>query len=216
MSVWGGRVTTWFPGHMAKATREIAQRLKPVDLVIELRDARIPLSSVSTGLGALIANKRRMIIMNKSDLANPNLEKRVVEHFANQGIPAVFASAPKPKSAKQILAAVQGLLREHCGGADTLLAMVVGVPNVGKSSLINAMRQVAARQGQALGRKDSKGPLSRAKMGPLPGVTRHLAGFQVGSKPSMYIMDTPGIMPPQVADEEQGLKIALTGGISDT
>ncbi|XP_060669045.1 short integuments 2, mitochondrial isoform X2 [Ziziphus jujuba] len=179
----GGGAINWFPGHMAAATRAIRDRLKLADLVIEVRDARIPLSSSNQDLQSHLSSKRRLIALNKKDLANPNI--------------------------MHLLELVEVKLKEVISREPTLLVMVVGVPNVGKSALINSIHQIAS----------SRFPvqkMKRATVGPLPGVTQDIAGYKIAHQPSIYVLDTPGVLVPSIADIEIGLKLALSGSVKDS
>eukprot|EP00850_Spirogloea_muscicola_P008946 SM000049S16717 [mRNA] locus=s49:255873:258330:- [translate_table: standard] len=202
----GGEAVSWFPGHMAQAAREMRQRLQAVDLVLEVRDARIPLSSANQMLADMVAHKRRLLLLNKRELANRNLEQRWTAYFDQQGLRSLFISAQRQSSIRQVLNAAQHWLTQERRDEATLLVMVLGVPNVGKSALINGLHRLAA---------PVQAQLKRAKVGPLPGVTRDLAAFKVGVRPSTYVLDTPGVMVPRVSDLETGLKLALTGAVKD-
>ncbi|KAJ7972205.1 mitochondrial GTPase 1-like [Quillaja saponaria] len=179
-----GGVINWFPGHMAAATRAIRDRLKLADLVIEVRDSRIPLSSANADLQPRLSNKRRVIALNKKDLANPNI--------------------------MNLLELVEFKLKEVISREPTLLVMVVGVPNVGKSALINSIHQIA------LSRFPVQQKMKRATVGPLPGVTQDIAGFKIAHQPSIYVLDTPGVLIPSIPDIETGLKLALAGSVKDS
>ncbi|XP_024982190.1 short integuments 2, mitochondrial isoform X2 [Cynara cardunculus var. scolymus] len=180
----GGGNINWFPGHMAAATRAINARLKLADLVIEVRDSRIPLSSANQDLQPRLSTKLRVIALNKKDLANPNI--------------------------MHLLELVELKLKEKIAKEPTLIVMVVGVPNVGKSALINCIHQVASSRFPAQEKK------KRAKVGPLPGVTQDIAGFKIALRPSIYVLDTPGVLVPTIPDIETGLKLALTGSVKDS
>ncbi|VAI26555.1 unnamed protein product [Triticum turgidum subsp. durum] len=180
----GGGAINWFPGHMAAASRAIRDRLKLADLVIEVRDARIPLSSANEDLQPVLAAKRRILALNKKDLANPNI--------------------------MNLLGLVELKLREAILKEPTLLVMVVGVPNVGKSALINSIHRIANS------RFPVNDKMKRARVGPLPGVTQDIAGYKIASQPSIYVLDTPGVLVPSIPDMETGLKLALTGAVKDS
>jgi len=199
---------------MAKATREIKERLKGVDMVLEIRDARIPFSSGNYLLEELFTNKKRMIALNKSDLANPRLCQSAEDAFARRNQLAYSVTAHNEDSVKNLLQGIHEWVRKECNKKDALVLMVVGVPNCGKSSLINAMHKAAkVMLIEDLGQTFKSNP---AKIGPNPGVTRHMSSFRIGARPSMYVMDTPGVMVPRIADLETGLKLALTGAVKDS
>ncbi|KAL0720398.1 hypothetical protein Bca4012_034997 [Brassica carinata] len=200
----------WFPGHMAAATRAIRNRLKLSDLVIEVRDARIPLSSANEDLQPQLAAKRRIIALNKKDLANPNVLNKWTHHFESKKQDCVAINAHSRSSVKKLLDLVEFKLKEVIAREPTLLVMVVGVPNVGKSALINSVHQIAATRFPAQDR------LKRATVGPLPGVTQDIAGFKIAHRPSIYVLDSPGVLVPNIPDIETGLKLALSGSVKDS
>ncbi|CAH9079465.1 unnamed protein product [Cuscuta epithymum] len=209
----GGGAINWFPGHMAAATRAIRQRLKLSDLVIEVRDSRIPLSSVNEDLQPIISQKRRVIALNKKDLANSNLIHRWVQHFNSCEQECLPITAHSRSSVQKLLELVEFKLKEVISREPTLLVMVVGVPNVGKSALINSIHQIASsRFPEMMVLKKKK----RATVGPLPGVTQDIAGYKIAHQPSIYVLDTPGVLVPSIPDIETGLKLALTGSVKDS
>ncbi|EOY09176.1 P-loop containing nucleoside triphosphate hydrolases superfamily protein isoform 2 [Theobroma cacao] len=179
-----GGVINWFPGHMAAATRAIRNRLKLSDLVIEVRDSRIPFSSAHQDLQPQLSAKRRIIALNKKDLANSNV--------------------------LNLLELVEFKLKEVISREPTLLVMVVGVPNVGKSALINSIHQIAST------RFPVQEKMKRATVGPLPGVTQDIAGYKIAHQPSIYVLDTPGVLVPSIPNVETGLKLALAGSVKDS
>ncbi|XP_078433036.1 P-loop containing nucleoside triphosphate hydrolases superfamily protein [Wolffia australiana] len=206
----GGGVINWFPGHMAAATRVIRDRLKLADLVIEVRDARIPLSSANLDLQNSLSGKRRIIALNKKDLANQNMMQRWSRSFEASKQDAIAINAHSRGSVQELLTLVELKLREVIAKEPTLLVMVVGIPNVGKSALINSIHQIASS------RFPVQDKMKRATVGPLPGVTQDIAGFKIAIKPSIYVLDTPGVLVPSIAGIETGLKLALTGAVKDS
>lgn len=140
----GGGNVNWFPGHMAAATRAIRDRLKLSDFVIEVRDARIPLSSANNELQSMLAGKRRVIALNKKDLANPNIMHKWIHYFDSCEQDCLSINAHSKSSVKKLLDLVEFKLKEVILREPTLLVMVVGVPNVGKSALINSIHQIAS------------------------------------------------------------------------
>ncbi|KAF7147530.1 hypothetical protein RHSIM_Rhsim03G0027600 [Rhododendron simsii] len=221
----GGGTINWFPGHMAAATRAIRDRLKVSDLVIEVRDARIPLSSANEDLQPMLAGKRRVIALNKKDLANPNIMQKWICYFDSCKQDCLSINAHSKGSVMKLLikckcfdlgfrpkllALVEFKLKELISREPTLLVMVVGVPNVGKSALINSIHQIASS------RFPVQQKMKRATVGPLPGVTRDIAGFKIAHKPSIYVLDTPGVLVPSIRDIETGLKLALAGSVKDS
>ena len=193
----------WFPGHMVKARRIITENLKLVDVVIELLDARIPYSSANPMLQELTAGKPRLVALNKSDLADAAVTKRWLEHFRAAGIPAVAIDSMSGKGMKQLVRQTEELARaktekfvSHGAKARAARVMILGIPNVGKSSLINRLAGAV-----------------KAKAADKPGVTRAKQWIKIGS--SLDLLDTPGILWPKFEDMTVGLKLAFTGAISD-
>eukprot|EP00897_Mesotaenium_endlicherianum_P009144 jgi/Mesen1/8258/ME000445S07397 len=198
----------WFPGHMVNAAKEMKERLKAVDLIIEVRDARLPMSSANEQLEGLARGKRRLIVLNKRELANTTYEKQWGDHFVGRGERHMFVSAHHPKSVVKVLSAVKKWLAAERANEVTLLAMVVGVPNVGKSALINGLHRLGLPP-----LPEDRKKRKKAVVGPLPGVTRSVSSFKVAEKPSLYVLDTPGVMVPRVASVEVGLKLALIDAV---
>ncbi len=191
----------WYPGHMAKAKRLLADQLRRVDVVLELCDARLPLSSRNPDLDRLIAGKKRVLLLNKADLADPNITAAWVRHFRSAGIDAAPFSASAGK-AKEALSRIDNAAREAVekaaakGMRKTVRAMVVGVPNVGKSTLINRLH------GSGI-----------AKTGDKPGVTR--ANQWVNISPYLQLMDSPGLMWPKLADQVAARRLCYIGSVKD-
>ncbi|KAK7244563.1 hypothetical protein RIF29_39387 [Crotalaria pallida] len=206
----GGGNINWFPGHMAAATRAIRHRLKVADLVIEVRDSRIPLSSANPDLQSQLSGKRRVVALNKKDLANPNIMHKWVHYFETCKQDCIPINAHSKSSVQKLLQLVEFKLKEVICREPTLLVMVVGVPNVGKSALINSIHQIAQS------RFSVQEKMKRATVGPLPGVTQDIAGFKIAQKPSIYVLDTPGVLVPSISDIETGLKLALAGSVKDS
>ncbi|KAH6834439.1 P-loop containing nucleoside triphosphate hydrolases superfamily protein [Perilla frutescens var. hirtella] len=206
----GGGNINWFPGHMAAATRAIRDRLKLCDFVIEVRDARIPLSSKNKDLEPLLAGKRRLIALNKKDLANPNIMHKWVRYFDSGKQDCLTINAHSRSSVQKLLDLVEYKLKEAISKEPTLLVLVVGVPNVGKSALINCIHQIASSRFPVQGKK------KRATVGTLPGVTQDIAGFKIAHQPSMYVLDTPGVLVPSIPDVETGLKLTAAGSVKDS
>lgn len=193
----------WFPGHMKKAQRLIEDNLKLVDVVIELLDARIPFSSANPMLAEIIKTKPRMIALNKIDLADPGMTKKWLNYFKAQGIIAVGIDSAKGRGMKQLVSAVEMLAKPKtekfvAKGAKARAArcMILGIPNVGKSSLINRLAGAV-----------------KAKTADKPGVTRAKQWIKIGS--NLDLLDTPGILWPKFEDKTVGLKLAFTGAIND-
>ncbi len=193
----------WFPGHMAKTRRQIKESLKLVDAVVELRDARIPVSSTNPELNELIENKPKIILLNKADLADEAATRRWLAYYKSQGIPAVPADAKSGKGLRELRAAVNEILADKIRSnaekgmaGKALRLMVVGIPNTGKSSFINRM----ARS-------------SKAKVEDRAGVTRHNKWYVIDG--GLELLDTPGVLWPKFEDPEVGYRLAFTGGIKD-
>ncbi|KAK3405534.1 hypothetical protein EUGRSUZ_K01761 [Eucalyptus grandis] len=205
-----GGAINWFPGHMAAATRAIRDRLKVSDLVIEVRDSRIPLSSVNADLQPHLSKKRRVIALNKKDLANPNVMHKWTHYFDSRNQDCLPINAHSKSSVKKLLDLVEVKLKEVISREPTLLVMVVGVPNVGKSALINSIHRIESSCFPV------QEKIKRATVGPLPGVTQDIAGFKIAHHPSIYVLDTPGVLVPSIPDIETGLKLALAGSVKDS
>lgn len=194
----------WFPGHMAKAKREVQEKLKLVDIVFELVDARLPLSSRNPMIDEVINQKPRLLILNKADMADEVETKKWVQYFEDKGLTAVAINSFQGKGLQQVTKAAQEILAEkwermRAKGMKprAIRAMIVGIPNVGKSTLINRLAKK-----------------NIAKTGNTPGVTRAQQWIKVGKE--LELLDTPGILWPKFEDQEVGLKLALTGAIKDT
>ena len=192
----------WFPGHMAKTRRLIAEHLKLVDAAVELIDARIPRSSRNPVIDELLAAKPRLILINKSDLADPVVNRAWCDHFAAQGIPAVLLDSMTGRGYDTFKNKIRSILRDKLsrdadkGMQKKIRLMVVGIPNVGKSSFIN--RLSGSR---------------RAKVEDRPGVTRGKQWIDI--KDGFQLLDTPGILWPKFEDREVALDLAFTGAIKD-
>ena len=192
----------WFPGHMAKTRRMISENLKNVDVVIEILDARIPHSSRNPEITKLIQNKPSLIILNKASLADPAQNKLWQEHYSSENTSCILVDCLSGEGLSKILPAIKELLRdkleryESKGMNRRIFAMVLGIPNVGKSTLINKL-------------SGSK----KAKVENRPGVTRDKQWFSTGI--GLDIMDMPGILWPKFEDRTVGENLALTGAIKD-
>lgn len=193
----------WFPGHMVKTKREIQNNLKLVDAVIEIRDARIPKSSKNPDIDTLCAGKPRVILLNKSDLTDPRVTKAWKDSLTNHETIVLEVNALKGEGLNAIKPALLKLLKEKHDRLKakglakiTTRAMVVGIPNVGKSTFINKMAKN-----------------NIAKTGDRPGVTKNKQWIK--TKLGIELMDTPGVLWPKFEDEIVGLNLAFTGAIKD-
>ena len=191
----------WYPGHMTKTRRLITENLKLVDIVIELVDARIPFSSKNPDIEELSRNKPRILVMNKSDLADPNTTSRWISWFAQKGYGVITVNSVTGKGISDVDKTARELLKEKIEKDKErgrifrpIRAMVVGIPNVGKSTFINKL----------VGR-------SSAKTGDRPGVTKGKQWIKI--KKDFELLDTPGILWPKFEDMNVGMKLAFTGAI---
>lgn len=194
----------WFPGHMAKARREVTEKLKLVDIIFELVDARIPYSSRNPMIDEIIQHKPRLVLLNKADMADKERTKEWIRFFDEKGIMALAINAQAGEGLREIVQASHLLLKEKFDRLKAkgvkpraIRAMIVGIPNVGKSTLINRLAKK-----------------NIAKTGNTPGVTKAQQWIKVGKE--LELLDTPGILWPKFQDQEVGMKLALTGAIKDT
>lgn len=194
----------WFPGHMAKARRQVTEKLKLVDIIFELVDARIPYSSRNPMIDEIIQHKPRLVLLNKADMADKEITKQWIKYFQDHGIKALAINSQAGLGMKEIAQAAQEILQEKFDRMRAkgvrpraIRAMIVGIPNAGKSTLINRLAKK-----------------NIAKTGNTPGVTKAQQWIKVGKE--LELLDTPGILWPKFEDQEVGLKLALTGAIKDT
>ncbi|MGR9050172.1 ribosome biogenesis GTPase YlqF [Halobacillus faecis] len=193
----------WFPGHMAKAKREVAEKLKLVDFVIELVDARAPLSSQNPMLHNTLQEKPKMMVLMKKDLADTQITSEWIQHFKEKGIPAVEIEANQKQDVQKVVQKAKELGREKMDKLKAKgirprasRAMIIGIPNVGKSTLINRLANK-----------------KMAKTGDKPGVTTKQQWIKV--KKEFELLDTPGILWPKFEEEEVGYRLAAIGTIKD-
>ena len=193
----------WFPGHMTKTKRQIQQSLKLVDAVAEILDARIPLSSKNPDLQKLIQNKPKVVLLNKCDMANQTATSRWIDYYASKGITAIAVDCKSGKGLNKFAPAVNNVLAERRerlkakGMVNPMLRiMIVGIPNVGKSSFINRV----AKQ-------------NRAKVEDRPGVTRGNQWYSIAK--NIEMLDTPGVLWPKFDDKIVGERLAFTGAVKD-
>ncbi|MEK3978099.1 ribosome biogenesis GTPase YlqF [Psychrobacillus sp. FSL K6-2836] len=193
----------WFPGHMAKARREVTENLKLVDIVFELIDARLPLSSRNPMIDEVIHQKTRLLILNKMDMADETQTKKWIAYFEEKGHPAVAINSLEGKGLQTVFKAAKELLKPKWDRMKdrgikprAIRAMIVGIPNVGKSTLINRFAKK-----------------NIARTGNTPGVTKKQQWIKVEKE--IELLDTPGILWPKFEDQQVGYKLALTGAIKD-
>ena len=193
----------WFPGHMAKTERELKENLKKVDLVAEVIDARIPISSQNPDISSIIDSKPRIILINKSDLADKNQNEKWLNYFESKGIHSLLFSIKNSGDVANFKKKVNEVMKEKLERwkskgilNQSIRIMIVGIPNVGKSSIINRLA------------KNSK-----AKVENRPGVTKRINWFSVGN--NIEILDTPGVLWPKFENDEMAYNLAFTGAIKD-
>ena len=193
----------WFPGHMTKTKRQIQASLKLVDAAAEIIDARIPVSSRNPELNNLIQNKPRVILLNKCDMANQTATKMWIDYYKKQGITALAVDCKSGRGLNKFPQAVNEVMKEKINRLQakgmknpTMRIMIVGIPNVGKSSFINRI----SRQ-------------NRAKVEDRPGVTRGTQWFTISK--NLEMLDTPGVLWPKFDDQTVGEHLAFTGAVKD-
>ncbi|TXL67663.1 ribosome biogenesis GTPase YlqF [Cerasibacillus terrae] len=193
----------WFPGHMAKARREIKEKLKLVDFVMELVDARAPVSSQNPMLQEVLDNKPKLLVLMKKDLADDIETKKWLAYFKENEIPAIAIDVNQKQDIQQVIQMAKQLgnkklekLKKRGIQTRVARAMIVGIPNVGKSTLINRLANKKI-----------------AKTGDRPGVTKHQIWIKI--KKEFDLLDTPGILWPKFEDEEVGYRLAAIGTIKD-
>lgn len=191
----------WYPGHMAKTMKQIEADLKLVDIVIEILDARIPVSSQNPEVQKLIKNKKKIIILNKSDLADEKENKRWINYFSQKEIPAILCNSNNGDGINKVITQINQMMEQDRKKAEekgrTLKiarAMIIGVPNVGKSSFINRISNKSA-----------------AQVGNKPGVTKQKQWIRLAN--NIELLDTPGVLWPRLEKQEIALNLAYTGSI---
>lgn len=193
----------WYPGHMAKTKKQIIEDLKLIDVVVEILDARIPKSSQNPDLQEWTKNKKKIIILNKSDLAEDTQNKQWIEYYKKQGIPAILTDSNSGKGINEAIREMEKIMEDDKKTLEqkgrkgkSIRVMIVGIPNVGKSSFINRITNKAV-----------------AVVGNKPGVTRQKQWVRI--KENIDLLDTPGILWPKLNQEEIALNLAYTGTIKD-
>ena len=200
-SMYEDKRINWYPGHMAKALRLLTEQLRRVDFVMELCDARLPHSSRNPDLNRLVKDKPKILIMNKADLADPGLNDLWLKSFRNEGLDTMLLTAKKIRKAEilQHIYKATETVRARAmqkGFNKTIRGMVIGVPNVGKSTLINSLSGTAS-----------------AKTGDKPGVTKSNQWIRID--PYIELMDTPGLLWPRMDDQKAALKLGWLGTIGE-
>jgi len=193
----------WFPGHIAKAQRQLREKIGLVDCVIELVDARLPVSSHFPFVDEIAQSKPRLVVVTKVDLAPPEALKRAIAYWESKGYPCLGINVPRKEGLKELKQALDKFhedlsvkMKKRGRLPRKLRTMVMGLPNVGKSSLINALINKRS-----------------AKVGNKPGVTRALQWVRISH--NLELLDTPGVIPPSISDQILAIKLALIGSISE-
>ena len=193
----------WFPGHMAKTKKQIIEDLKLIDIVVEILDARIPVSSQNPDIAQYIKNKDRLIVLNKYDLADPKENANWIQYFKNNGVEAVLVNSNTGEGIKESIKKIESIYEKNKEKYQTkgrigrkIKVMIIGIPNVGKSSFIN---RIAKKNSATVGNK--------------PGVTRQKQWIRVNE--NIELLDTPGVLWPKFQNEQIALNLAFTGSIKD-
>lgn len=193
----------WYPGHMAKTKRQIMDDAKLIDVVIEILDARIPKSSQNPDISEIVSNKKRIIALNKCDLADENETKKWIEYFKKRNIPAIAINSNQGTGIDNVKKEIEKIMQEELNSQKqkgrirkTIRVMIVGIPNVGKSSFIN---RISKKTTMTVGNR--------------PGVTKQKQWIRIGNQ--IELLDTPGVLWPKFESEEVGLNLAYTGSIKD-
>ncbi|XP_076396161.1 mitochondrial GTPase 1 [Megachile rotundata] len=205
-------ILRWFPGHMQKGIRQMERQLKNVDCIIEVHDARVPISGHYADFKKTLTGiKPHIFLLSKMDLADMTLKKSIIQNLSQENLSNVVFSNLKDmncKGVKNLLPLAQKLIKEsnrfNRAQETSYQIMIIGVPNVGKSSLINRLRNVNLRKTNA------------AHVGGVAGITRSVSTrIQISEDPKIYVLDTPGILTPKLNDVDTGLKLALVGCMQD-
>ena len=193
----------WYPGHMAKTKREIAEDLKLIDVVVELLDSRIPLSSQNPDIAELTKGKKKIIVLNKTDLADNMQNEAWKKYFNSKGQVCILTDSNLGKGINEVTKAIEEIMKEELEQyaergrtGRKIKAMILGIPNVGKSSFINRIIKT-----------------NRLEVGNKPGVTRKKQWISINDK--INLLDTPGVLWPRFEDEKTALNLAFTGTIKD-
>ena len=193
----------WYPGHMAKTKRQIKEDLKLIDLVVELLDARIPISSRNPDIEEITKGKKKIIVLNKSDLAEEKENQRWLTYYSSKGIPAVLTDSQNGKGIGQVINKIEEVMKDKKEEMDSkgrtgrkIRVMILGIPNVGKSSFINRISKKTS-----------------AEVGNKPGVTKQKQWIRINEK--IELLDTPGVLWPKFESQKVAMNLAITGTIKD-
>ena len=193
----------WYPGHMAKTKRQITEDLKLVDVVIEILDSRIPLSSQNPDIAKVIQGKKKIVVLNKCDISDDKQNKLWVKYFESKGIPAILTDSNSGKGIEEAIRKIEVVMKDELEKkalkgrvGSKIKAMIIGIPNVGKSSFINR-----------IAKKNS------ANVGNKPGVTKSKQWIRINEK--IELLDTPGVLWPKFESNDVAMKLAFTGTIKD-
>ena len=193
----------WYPGHMAKTRKQIKEDLKLIDIVIELLDARIPIASRNPDIEEITKGKKKIVILNKCDLSEEKENQRWLSYFAKKGIPAVLTDSQSGTGIGQVVSKIEEVMKDKKEEMDSkgrtgrkIRAMILGIPNVGKSSFIN---RISKRTLAGVGNK--------------PGVTKQKQWIRINEK--VELLDTPGVLWPKFENNEVALHLAFTGSIKE-
>ena len=193
----------WYPGHMAKTRKQIAEDLKIIDIVIELLDARIPVSSQNPDIAQIIKGKKKIIVLNKCDLADEKESKKWISYFESKNIPAVLVDSNTGRGIDNVIRKIEKIMDEEKEiqakkgrVGRKIRAMILGIPNVGKSSFINRISKKTT-----------------AEVGNKPGVTKQKQWIRINEK--VELLDTPGVLWPKFESEEVAMHLAFTGTIKE-
>ena len=193
----------WYPGHMAKTKKQIKEDINLIDVVVEILDARIPVSSQNPDIKELVKNKKRIILLNKSDLADKEENNKWVKYFKQNGIPAILTNANQGIGIKELISKIEELMKEELEKqaargriGKSIRVIILGIPNVGKSSLINKITNKKS-----------------AQVGNKPGVTKQKQWIKLNNK--IDLLDTPGILWPKFENQAVALNLSYIGTIKD-
>lgn len=194
----------WYPGHMAKTKKQIKENLKLIDIVIELLDSRMPISSQNPDIAEITKGKKKIILLNKSDLSDEKQNQKWVEYFKQKGIPAILTDSNTGRGIQEAIKKIEQIMKEELEKSAEkgrvgrkIRAMILGIPNVGKSSFINRIAKKTS-----------------AQVANKPGVTRKNQWIRVND--NIELLDTPGVLWPKFESNEVALNLAFTGTIKDT